>query len=155
MKTWAIVRNGRVGNIIEWDGSDSWSPSADSVAIDITAMENQPEVGYTYEDGVFKEPAPPKRPVPEKITRRQCSLELLNRQMITDVEALDMTRNGTPPAIVSAYIQTLPVEQQIRAEIDFAAENYYRNNELLIAMMTANNWSSDDIDDFFIAAGKL
>lgn len=154
MTRWALIKDGAVQNTVVWDGEGSYFDDYDAV-IDITNIENAPAPGWFYQDGVFIEPPPPKPPVPSRITRRQCSLELLNRQMITDVEALAMTRNGTPPAIVSTYIQALPVEQQIRAEIDFAAENYHRSNELLIAMMTANNWSSDDIDDFFIAANKL
>lgn len=154
MRRWALVNDGIVQNTVVWDGVGSYFDGYQAV-IDITDIENAPGPTWLYQDGSFIEPPSPKPPVPRSITRRQCSLELLNRQMITDVEALAMTRNGTPPAIVSTYIQSLPVEQQIRAEIDFAAENYYRSNELLIAMMTANNWSSDDIDDFFIAAGKL
>lgn len=96
-----------------------------------------------------------ERVVPESITRRQCALELLNRQIITGAEALDMTRNGTPPTAVMTYIETLPADDQIKAQIDYAAENYYRKNQLLIAIMTANNLSSDDIDEFFINAAKL
>jgi hypothetical protein len=66
-----------------------------------------------------------------------------------------MTRNGIPPASVMSYIEALPSEQQVVAQIDFAADNYYRNNTLLNAMMNANGWNENDIDNFFIEAAKL
>ena len=154
MASWALIRDGAVQNTVVWDGVGSYFDGYDAV-IDITNMENAPGRGWLYQDGAFIEPPLPKPSVPRLITRRQCALELLSRQMITDVEALNMTRSGATPSIVTTYIQALPTDQQIRAEIDFAAENYYRSNELLIAMMSANDWSSDDIDDFFIAANKL
>jgi len=100
-------------------------------------------------------PEPKPLPVPQSITRRQCSLGLLNLELITPEEALSMTRNGVPPSLVMTYIETLPTDQQIRAEIDFAADNYYRNNELLIAMMTANGYTSEEIDNFFRNSSKL
>jgi hypothetical protein len=155
MRTWALVKDGIIFNVVKWDGSDVWSPPSDAIAIDITDLENGPGPGWAYDGNVFIEPVPPKPPVPRSITRRQCALQLLNRLLITGPEALDMTRNGTPPAAIMTYIETLSADDQIKAQIDFAAENYFRTNELLIAIMTANNLSSDDIDDFFIEANKL
>lgn len=154
MRFWVLIKDGVVTNSIVWDGSPSWTPPEDVIMIETTGMENAPGPGWKYVDNTFLRPDPISLPVPKSITRRQCSLELLDRQMITDVEALAMTRNGIPPASVMSYIQTLPADQQVRAEIDFAADNYYRNNELLIAMMMSNGWSSDDIDDFFREALK-
>jgi hypothetical protein len=42
-------------------------------------------------------------------------------------------------------------EQRILAEIDFAADNYYRSNSLLDLM----GLTSEQIDAFFIAAAQL
>lgn len=102
-------------------------------------------------------PAPPAPPyVPESITRRQCALQLLAMGQISDAEAISMTRDGTPPASVQAYIEALPSESdRTRAFIDFAAAEYYRGNPLLTALMQANGTTPEQIDQFFIAAGAL
>ena len=145
-------------NMICLETYSSWSCSEGVYMVE----DNQRlgSIGQTY-DNINKvwiplpPPEPPKKKVPQSITRRQCSLQLLNESIITSSEALDMARSGIPPSAVMSYIQTLEAEEQIRAEIDFAAENYFRNNELLILLMTINGWSEEEIDDFFIAASKL
>lgn len=93
--------------------------------------------------------------VPASITRRQCAMQLFSLQMITGEEAIAMTQTGAPPASVMAYINTLTEPQQTMAVMDFAATNYFRDNALLLALMEANNMSSDDVDNFFIAAAVL
>lgn len=158
VKNWAVIDSSNIViNLINWDGETQWLSPENTYVVDLTGIENTPSFGWTYENGIFVPPTPepPKKNVPKSITRRQCSLQLLNEGIITSTEALEMTRNGIPPSIVMKYIETLEPEAQIRAEIDFAAENYYRNNELLILLMTTNGWSEDEIDDFFIAASKL
>lgn len=154
---WAIVKDDKIINIISWDGVTPWQAPEDCELINIDNVEPNPGSDWLYDSATqtFYAPPPPAPIVPTSITRRQCSLELFNRQLITGAEALEMTKNGTPPAAIMAYINTLTPDEQIRAQIDFAAENYFRNNELLIAIMTANNMSPSDIDDFFIAASKL
>jgi len=94
---------------------------------------------------------------PEKITRRQCALELLARQIITAQEALDMTKTADVPAAIAAVFDAQVAggawtsEQRTLAEIDFAADNYYRSNSLLSLM----GLTEQEIDQFFIAAAKL
>lgn len=115
---------------------------------------NEDYSGYMLVEWLMDEPPPP---VPESITRRQCALQLLAMQTITDVEALAMTKSGDVPAAIMAVLDqavangTMTPEQKILAEIDFAAANYYRSNSL-ISMM---GLSSEQIDQFFIAAAKL
>lgn len=95
-------------------------------------------------------------PVPDQITRRQCALQLLAMGQITDVEALAMTRDGTPPAAIQAYISALPSpSDRTLALIDFAAMNYERSNPLLGAILSANGATSEEGDQFFIAAAAL
>jgi hypothetical protein len=93
--------------------------------------------------------------VPSSITRRQCALQLRAAGMITVEEAKAMTKNGTPPVSIQAYFDQMTTEQKDLAEIDFAAVNYYRNNPLITALMTANGLTTQDIDNFFIAAAQL
>lgn len=100
-------------------------------------------------------PPPPPEPVPTSITRRQCARRMLDMGMITGEEALAMTRNGTPPAMVAAAFDQFSPSDRIIAEIDFAADTYLRSNPLLVNLMLATGASADEIDDFFRAAAQL
>jgi hypothetical protein len=68
-----------------------------------------------------------------------------------------MTKYGDMPAAIGAIFdaavsnQTITAGQRIRAEIDFAAVNYYRSNSLLGMM----GLGYPEIDQFFIAASQL
>lgn len=95
---------------------------------------------------------PPPPPVPQSITRRQCAIELRERQLITPLEALNMTKTATPPAMIQSIFDSMQESDGIIAETDFAADTYMRNNQLLIQIMTATGATSDQIDDFFIQA---
>lgn len=90
----------------------------------------------------------PPPAVPASITRRQCALQLLSMQAITPAEALAMTKSGDVPAAVSAVFSQMSEQDRILAEIDFAADTYYRNNTLLNLM----GLTSNQVDEFFIAA---
>jgi hypothetical protein len=128
-----------------------------------------PEGDYPYTHAIFAEcvegkwgvvsefvPPPPAPPVvPESITRRQCALQLLAMGMITGPEAVAMTRDGTPPAMVQAYIDALPEAEKYRAEIDFAAVAYFRANPLLESIMAASGSTPEQLDQFFVAAAAL
>jgi hypothetical protein len=100
-------------------------------------------------------PPPAPEPIPRSITRRQCAKQLLNMGMVTDVEALEMTRSGIPPAMVAASFAQLSPGDQILAEIDFAADTYMRDNPLLNNLMVATGASEEEINDFFRAAALL
>lgn len=90
--------------------------------------------------------------VPSSITRRQCALEMQERGMITGQEALDMTKSGTVPFFISSVFAGMPEEDRIKAEIDFAAAAYFRDNPLLISLMKSTGANTQDIDNFFISA---
>jgi hypothetical protein len=98
---------------------------------------------------------PPPPPVPQSITRRQCAVELRERNLITPQEALNMTKYGDVPAMVAALLQSMSETDKIKAETDFAADTYLRTNPLLIQIMTASGANEEQIDDFFrIAATR-
>ncbi len=92
---------------------------------------------------------PPPPPVPQSITRRQCAVELRERQLITPLEALNMTKYGDVPAMISQIFAQMTTEEKIVAETDFAADTYLRSNILLITIMTAAGATEQEIDDFF------
>jgi hypothetical protein len=108
------------------------------------------------EDGTYSAPyrEPDAEYAPKSITRRQCAIELRERNLITPQEALDMTRTGIPPTMVQQIFDTMSTNDKIIAETDFAADTYLRSNPLLIQIMTATGASTEDIDDFFISAEK-
>lgn len=136
---------------------------------------NQPQKGVTWHD-VLREygelftglegdvwvirtvdPATLPPPVPESITRRQASLELNALQFITLQEALDMVRTATVPQAIAAIFDGLvadgswTTDQRTLAEIDFAADNYYRSNSLLDLM----GLTPEQIDQFFVSASNF
>jgi hypothetical protein len=110
--------------------------------------------GYMLVEWVMQEPPAPPPAVPASITRRQCALELNAQSLITLQEALDMVRTAAVPKAIAAIFDSLVAdgswtdEQRILAEIDFAADNYYRSNSLLSLM----GLTDEQIDQFFIAA---
>lgn len=107
------------------------------------------------EEGNTPEPyIPPPPPVPQSITRRQCAIELRERQLITPTEALNMTRTGIPPAMIQSIFDSMPDNDRILAETDFAADTYMRTNPLLIQIMTASGATEEEIDDFFRSASN-
>ena len=60
-RTWALVANNIVDNIIVWDGETNWSPPSNSVCIEVTGLGVGP--GYTYSnEGVFVAPPLPTLP---------------------------------------------------------------------------------------------
>lgn len=95
------------------------------------------------------------QPTPESITRRQCAKQLLALGMISSDEAIAMTRNGTPPAIVQAYLDNMQEPDRTSAIIDFAADTYLRSNPLLLALMAANGMTEKQVNEYFIAASQL
>lgn len=156
MALWAFINEANEAvNFIESDGVPGYIPDG-CTAVEIP---NGTSYGYgwIWNGTQFVPPdVPPPVEVPASITRRQCALQLLNMGLITDQEAVDMTRTGLPPANVQAYINSLPTaDERARAEIDFAADSYYRDNPLLEAIMIANGATDAEIDQFFIAASQL
>lgn len=105
------------------------------------------------EEGNTPEPyIPPPPPVPQSITRRQCAIELRERNLITAQEALDMTKTGEVPSMVAQIFASMSTDDRILAETDFAADTYMRSNPLLIQIMSASGATEEDIDDFFRVA---
>lgn len=140
-----------VENVMEWDGESLWEPPKGTYLVQSDALQ-----GSIYDPGtrLFSDPVvEDQRPlVPRSITRRQCAIELRERKLVSAKEALDMTRTGQPPAMISAVFGAMPEDQQYIAETDFAADEYLRANPLLVGIMQASGASDTEIDDFFRSA---
>lgn len=151
---YAVVKNNVVENMIAWDGVVPYTPPQGTILI----QSDMAGPGWIWDGNNFSKPPrpePPPPPVPESITRRQCALQLLSMQMITSEEALLMTKDGTPPAVVATVFAQMPQDQALLAQIDFAAIGYYRNNPLINVMMESAGMTPEQIDHFFIDASEL
>lgn len=51
---YAMILNGRVENVILWDGEAEWRPGPEWFVLDCGP---DVQVGWTYEDGVFARPS--------------------------------------------------------------------------------------------------
>jgi hypothetical protein len=60
-QTFAIVENGIVVNVVQWDGLEEWSPPAGSQAV-ILPSGSGAGIGSPYSNGTFG-PAPSPAPV--------------------------------------------------------------------------------------------
>jgi hypothetical protein len=108
--------------------------------------------GYKLIEWRMQEPPPP---VPQSISRRQAATQLRNDQYISQNEALAMASVAAIPPFVSGYFDTLDPVDKENAQLAFTAIDYPRDSSLLIAVMTANGLSDDQINQFFISASKL
>lgn len=72
MKKWAVIDNGKVVNIILWDGESNWKPQEHQTVKEIPASDDGNQVagiGWEYSGGIFI--APPEPEEPEEITTLQ------------------------------------------------------------------------------------
>lgn len=145
-------------NFILWDGKtefDHGQSQGNSLVL-IEGIEDY-GFGWIWDGRRFIAPSMQNMTVPASITRRQCALQLLAMNTITSQEALDMTKTATVPAAIAQIFDAQvaggawTAEQRTLAEIDFAADNYYRSNNLMSVM----GLTEQEIDGFFIAADKL
>lgn len=155
VNNYAIIdADNKAVNFIVWDGVSAYAPPEGCTLVLI------PEgvtygYGWTWNGAVFEQPDPPAPVVPDSITRRQCAMMMFSLQMISGPEAIAMTQTGTPPYAVQQYLDTLPEPQRTFAIMDFAATNYFRDNPLLFSLMTINNMTEQQVDEFFVGAAQL
>lgn len=56
---YALIRNGYVENVVEWDGETDWSPGPDYDVIDCP---DEVGPGWLYDDGFSPPPVPDEDP---------------------------------------------------------------------------------------------
>lgn len=97
--------------------------------------------------------APPEI-VPASISDRQFAHELRARSLITQAEALAFVARGELPAALSALIAALPTQQaRDDAELLLAgATSFERGHPLTATLAAGFGWTSQQADEFFIAA---
>lgn len=115
-----------------------------------------PSLGVLYSDCMLIEWLMDEHTVvPTSISRRQCATQLRNDGMITQDEALAMASMATVPAAIMSHFDTMDPADKDNALLAFTATEYLRSNPLLNAIMTANGFTTEQIDQFFISAGSL
>lgn len=98
----------------------------------------------------------PASPVPQVISDRQFFQQLAVVGICTQQEALDAVKTGTVPSAMAAIVAQMPSDQQFGANMIISgATQFVRNHPMTVAIGTAYGWTSDQIDQFFIAASSL
>jgi hypothetical protein len=90
--------------------------------------------------------------VPDTISRRQCATKLKRIGLISQEEAVAMAANATVPAFIQSFFAKMDPEARDDAELLMTAQEFKRNNPVLVAAFHAGGMKDTDIDDFFISA---
>lgn len=100
-------------------------------------------------------PAPPT-PIPTEITALQFILQAATDGIITQSEALSAAQTGAVPTLIQAVFDTLSSEQSFAAKVRWARMTEVpRTDPLVAAVGAALNMTTQEMDDFFIAAASL
>jgi hypothetical protein len=133
----AIVRNGIIENVVEWDGESSWSPPEG------TQLHQAPNgllsIGWQWNNGSPIDPAPlAEAPgVPQEVSSGQI------------IKAL--AELGWLDAVDAAVAQAGPLEQRLWAR----ASRFPRDDAMVNAIGAAIGKTSQELDDMFrLAAAK-
>jgi hypothetical protein len=144
MAKYALIKNNIVENIIEWDG----------------VSEFQPPDGYAMipaEDAVAigtRAGAPGTIP---DISDRQFFQMAAMMSLITQDEALAAVKTGTIPTVLQGIIDSIPdAGARFAATMMLAgATVFQRNHPFTEQVGSAMGWTSQQLDDFFLAASVL
>lgn len=102
--------------------------------------------------------APPVQPVPvpTEITTLQFLIAAALNGIITQAEALGVAENGEVPAAIGAVFGQLESDEQFVARVTWAKmTSILRSDSLVDAVGAAFSMTSEQLDQFFIAAAKL
>ncbi len=99
----------------------------------------------------FLNPAQPIAP----ISRRQFFQQAAVSGIITEIEALAAVTTGALPAVISAFIGTLPDDEQFGAKMLFAVNEFNRASPMANAFGSTLGLTPEQVDAFFTAAAQL
>ena len=141
---YAIIRNNQVENVIEWDGTSEYQPPEGTVMV---PAEDAISVGQRVG-------APGTIP---DISDRQFFQMAAVMGLITKDEALAAVKVGAIPATLQAIVDAIP-----DADAKFAANMmlsgatvFQRDNALTQQVGAAMGWTTEQLDQFFLAAALL
>lgn len=111
------------------------------------------EEGGKYINGVY-EPLIVENPIPEKVSRMQLLTALVIEGFITPQEAINA--NFEVPLGIQAVLSNLSPEEQVAGCIKWLNfTEAYRFDDLVIALIAAQNMTEQEVDDFFRLASTL
>lgn len=122
------------------------------------ATGEQMVIDLTPEEIAEIESRPPPAPVvPRDISDRQFFQQAAIAGVVTQAEALAAVQTGTIPAVLQAMVDAIqdPDEQFAATMILSGATVFERTHPLTEAIGVGAGWSSEQIDQFFIAAAQL
>jgi len=96
----------------------------------------------------------PPPPIPT-ISRRQFFQQAAITGIITETEALAAVTTGALPASITAFIGSLPTEQQFGAKMLFSVSEFVRSSPMANAFGQTLGMTPEQIDTFFLAASQL
>lgn len=118
-----------------------------------------PEVGVEYQGCVLEiwEMEEPPPPVPALISDRQFFQQAAVLGIITQAEALAAVQTGTIPAVLQTIVDGIedPDEKFAATMLLSGATTFERAHPFTEAVGDALGWTSEQIDQFFIAAAQL
>lgn len=125
----------------------------------ITGVYANPQLGYAEEELAddneevlaFLNP----HPIVVSISRRQFFQQAAIASIITEDEAVAAVMSGTLPAAITAFIASLPADQQFGAKMLFSVDNFERSSPMTNAFGQTIGMSLEQIDGFFTAASAL
>lgn len=89
------------------------------------------------------------------ISRRQFFQQAAISGIISESEALAAVTTGALPAAITAYISTLPADQQFGAKMLFSVGEFVRSSPMANAFGQTLGLTPEQIDAFFTAAAAL
>lgn len=122
---WALIRNGVVENIIEWewDGEEGTDLFKDYVKVDVTNI--QCRIGWLWDGSVFSDPN--ATPGPTDIELYKSELKILNAQYKADISALASAwgsaglLDGVNEVTKKTQLQNAAIDRQSQNVADIAA----------------------------------
>src|SRR6185369_8409464 len=151
MARYALVKDGTVENVVEWDGVSLYeTPGYEKIA-------GPAEIGDTWDGNAFHrvERVTPL-PVPGVISDRQFYQQLAVMALITEEDALAAVMVGAIPAQLAALVDAMPAQAQFPARMLLSgAVQFQRHHPLTEALGLAFGYTGEQLDDLWRAAYAL
>lgn len=158
----ALIRDGRVENIIVLDPESGWTPpEGTSVApIDGASV----TFGYLYDGETFSPPPEPEPPAPvfPKISDRQFYQALATEPYatatgVTMAEAKAAVKIGQLPASIQAVVDAIEDEaERDRADMLLSGATIFeREHPEVSRFAAALSWTDEQVDAFWLFAAAL
>ena len=136
----AIIENGVVVNVIEWDGQSEWSPPDGTQAVQSDAA----QIGWPYRDGQFISPPPPPAPSP-------VVPQVLPWWKGRAIIALDGRTS-----MIEGFIASLSEPAKTVTQLAWEGADFVRTSPTVIAALDVAGYTTDAAkDDLFVRGAAI